>query len=295
MIPARRWVPIILLVGAVLGASLVTVQRQIDSSLAPYRTEEQLLYLTSGEWIRRLSMGYDGLLACVYWTRAVQHYGRQRLAHGDYPLLYPLLDITTTLDPEMILAYRFGALFLTENPPGGPGRPEQAIALLEKGIKANPDYWRFWYDLGFVYYRSLKDYRRASEAFYEGAKNPKARDWMRVMAAEMAAEGGSLRRAYFLWNELYQSTDDPTIRQNAHAHVFGVRADLEIELLQALLKRFEKQTGHEAQSFDDLVGAGFLRRLPLDPVGYPYRLETKGRVRLDPDSPIQYSTLGREE
>ena len=36
------------------------------------------------------------------------------LAADDYPLLYPLLDITTTLDPRFNIAYRFGAIFLAE-------------------------------------------------------------------------------------------------------------------------------------------------------------------------------------
>ena len=34
------------------------------------------------------------------------------LAADAYPLLYPLLDITTTLDPRFNIAYRFGAVFL---------------------------------------------------------------------------------------------------------------------------------------------------------------------------------------
>ena len=38
---------------------------------------------------------------------------------SDYALLYPLLDITTTLDPRFNIAYRFGAIFLAEPYPGG--------------------------------------------------------------------------------------------------------------------------------------------------------------------------------
>ena len=123
MITARRWLPPALLLALLAGVLLVRVQQRLDATLGDYRAEEQLLYLSSGEWVKRLSLGYDGLMACIYWTRAVQHFGRQRLGEKEYKLLYPLLDITTTLDPQLILAYRFGAIFLTEKPPGGPGRP----------------------------------------------------------------------------------------------------------------------------------------------------------------------------
>lgn len=288
MIPARRWLPLALLVALGAGFALVRLQQRLDRSLADYRTEEQLLYLTSGEWVQRLSLGYDGLLACLYWTRAVQHYGRQRIQEGEFKLLFPLLDITTTLDPELLLAYRFGAIFLTEPPPGGPGQPELAIQLLKKGIARNPDYWRFWYDVGFVYYRGLKDYPRASEAFYEGAKHPQARAFMRVMAAKIAAEGGNRALARELWIELLNSTDDPLIRQNALAHL----AEDDIETLEALLARYRQQAGRPAQSFQDLVASGYLRGAPFDPLGYPYRLRPGDRVRLDPKSPLAASAPG---
>ncbi|MBI4467313.1 MAG: tetratricopeptide repeat protein [Acidobacteria bacterium] len=295
MIPVRRWLPGAVLVALVGGYGIVCLQKCIDDALADRGTEQQLLYLSSPQWVKRLAMGYDGLLACIYWTRAVQHFGRERLGTQGYTLLYPLLDITTTLDPEFIWAYRFGSIFLTEEPPRGPGQPEKAIALLQKGLQQHPDDWRLWYDLGFVYYRSLKDYSRAAEAFYSGADKPGAGPWMRVMAAQIAAEGGSRRWARFLWTELYNSTKDRMVRDNALDHLAGLQVDDDIEILHTLLERYRKQTGKPAQSFQELVAAGLLRRLPADPVGYPYRLGPQGRVRLDPQSPITTSTLGREK
>ena len=295
MIPARRWLPMVLLVGLVGGYVLVGVQHRVDATLAEFASGGQLLYLSSPEWVKRLAMGYDGLLACLYWTRAVQHYGRQHMGTvRQYPLLYPLLDITTTLDPELKIAYRFGAIFLSEPPPHGAGRADQAITLIQKGIRHNPDYWYFWYDLGFLYYRGLKDYPRAAAAFAAGAKNPQAGPWMKVMAARIAAEGGDRRWAMFLWNELYKSTDNPYIRKNARDHIYGLQADFDIEFLEALLARYQRTTGQPAASFEPLVAAGVLRGLPLDPAGFPYRLGADGRVRLDPQSPITTSTRGRE-
>ena len=295
MITARRWLPPALLLALLAGVLLVRVQQRLDATLGDYRAEEQLLYLSSGEWVKRLSLGYDGLMACIYWTRAVQHFGRQRLGEKEYKLLYPLLDITTTLDPQLILAYRFGAIFLTEKPPGGPGRPDQAVTLLEKGIRLNPDYWRFWYDLGFVYYRGLQDYQHAAAAFYKGAEHPAAAPWMRIMAAKVEAEGGTREHARFLWTELYNSTDDPIMRQSSLSHLIGLRVDDEIEFLQGLVGRYAKETGKLPRSFADLAAAGMIPGQPLDPLGNPYRIAPDGRVLLDPQSPIITSTLGRRE
>ncbi|MBI4464900.1 MAG: tetratricopeptide repeat protein, partial [Acidobacteria bacterium] len=101
----------------------------------------------------------------------MQYYGgRLRDRKTDFDLLAPLLDITVTLDPQLLIAYRFGAIFLSEHPPRGPGQPEKAVELLQRGIQNNPDVWRLWHELGFIYYWELKDYSKASEAYLEGSK-----------------------------------------------------------------------------------------------------------------------------
>src|SRR5262245_15527885 len=84
--------------------------------------EDQTLYVTSEPALRRLSAGFTALAADLYWIRAIQYYGGLKLrssaaapngaARGvpetpDYKLLYPLLDLTTSLDPEFNIAYRF--------------------------------------------------------------------------------------------------------------------------------------------------------------------------------------------
>lgn len=295
MILPHRWLAVGLLVALLSGYGIFRLQERIDGSLAHYRVEEQFLYLSSGAWVKRLSLGYDGLMACIYWTRAVQNFGRQRLAKGEYKILYPLLDITTTLDPQLILAYRFGAIFLSEEPPGGPGQPQEAVALLKKGIRQNPDYWRLWYDLGFLYYRSLHDYQGAAAAFRQGAKNPKADKWMDILATKVEAEGADRETARFLWNEMYKSTDDPTIREAARAHLIGLLMDDQIVVLQQVVKHYEEKTGKAPPSFAQMAREGWIQGIPLDPAGYPYRISADGRVLIDPETPILTSELGQRQ
>ena len=108
------------------------------------------------------TLGFDALAADLYWIRAIQYFGGRRGCRReprqDYDLLYPLLDLTTTLDPHFNIAYRFGAIFLAEPYPGGPGRPDLAIALLEKGLRGMPDKWEYMQDIGFVHYWWRHDY-----------------------------------------------------------------------------------------------------------------------------------------
>jgi hypothetical protein len=144
------------MLGAVLLAGFVCVwelQEKVDAERATLQLDSDELTLRSPAVMKRLSLEYAPLMGAIYWTRAVQYFGGKHHAHDqNYDQLWPLLDIATTLDPDLIVAYHFGATFMSDAPPRGAGQPDQAVALLERGIKANPEHWRFYQDLGNVYY-----------------------------------------------------------------------------------------------------------------------------------------------
>ena len=288
----RRTIMGLLAVAAI--AALVSIQKRVDASRDAMPQQEEMLYLSSGRWVKRLSLGYDGLLACLYWTRAVQHYGSEKLGLQRYNLLYDLLDITTTLDPELALAYRFGATFLASTPPSGPDRADLAIRLLEKGL-AHDERWEYWFDLGFVYYLRLEDYERSADAFDRGAKFPRAPLSLKVMATRVRASGGSRQTAALLWEQLYNSTDDPSVRSAALAHLMGLRAEADAEALEELVLRFTEQTGRTPEAWEDLVAAGYLQGIPVDPGGVRYVLGPDGVVLLSSHSKITTLELGRAE
>jgi hypothetical protein len=278
----------LLLIALPLGfAGLWQTQRRIDKDLTGLHQEQDELVLRSGKMLKAVSLEYAPLIAELYWTRAVQYYGDKR-AHDDpnFDLLWPLLDITTTLDPQLLAAYRFGATFLSERPIAGAGRPDLGVELVQRGIKANPEYWRFYEDLGFIYYIHLKDYAKASAAFLEGSKNPQAYEWMKVMAARIAEKGESRATSMFLWNELYQSTKDPAIKQNALAHLRLLRAEADCEQLDVLAAEYEKRTGKRPGTVRELINAGMLSGAPLDPFGTVYVFSKNGKAEINPSSPL---------
>ena len=95
---ARVVVLCVVLIGGVVGLQALHEQR----GGPPASSTTNLLYVRSPEAMRRLALSYDGLLADTYWIRAVQHFGATRRStetNNRYDLLYPLLDLTTSLDP----------------------------------------------------------------------------------------------------------------------------------------------------------------------------------------------------
>jgi tetratricopeptide (TPR) repeat protein len=265
-------------------AASVLFLREVDQ-VRSGATLQEVLYVSSPKLLKRLSLGYDGLLADVYWTRAVQYYGGMHHAGGgSYDLLLPLLNITTQLDPHLIPAYEFGGTFLSAKPPRGAGVPLKAVELVEYGIRNNPDDWHLYYDLGFIYYMDLKDYRGAAEAFRRGSEVPNAHPFLRILAARMAEHGGDAQTARMLWTATYETTHDEQVKANAAAHLRALQVDRDVSDLEHGVEIYRQRSGHLPSSFGEMAAAGLLRGIPEDPLGKPYRLTANGKVEVtDPD------------
>jgi tetratricopeptide (TPR) repeat protein len=281
-------------VGLLLFSSLslsVLVLRKSDEAREPTILKESL-YIPSAKAVKALSLGYTGLMADLYWTRVVQYFGGKHHQRADqYKLLAPLLDITTTLDPHLMIAYEFGSIFLAQKPPEGAGDPEAAVALVKKGIRENPEAWRLWYHLGYIYFDELHDSKTASEVFLQGSQVPGALPWMKVLAAALAQHAGEAETARYLWTQIYNSSNDPNIRANAVRRLLALRVDQEVTQLQELADRYRRETATVPGSFLELVQAGYLHGLPVDPLGNPYLL-LDGRVQVSSPDSLPFITKG---
>jgi hypothetical protein len=280
-----RWTAIIAV--PLLFAAIAGLQMRIDSKATSITRAQQELLLRSPSAIKKMSLGYDSLLADIYWTRAVQYYGARFATKGaTFGLLWPLLDITTTLDPKMIVAYRFGAVFLSENGAGGAARPDLAVELVKRGIAANPDEWRLNMDLGFLYYWRLRDYQRSASAFLDGSKKHNAPAWMKIMAARVAQKGGSIETSRMIWSQIYESNQDPKIRERAYQTLRGLKAEEDEMELDQLADEYQKRFGRRPTSLNELRSAGLVSGIPVDPDGYPYVFGSDGKTALDPASSV---------
>ena len=261
-------------IGAVLClAGAVAVHAAQDRWPAPAVDRPELLYVRSPSVMKRVLLGYDAFAADVYWIRALQHFGSERLAPPEhqrtYSLLYPLLDLTTTLDPYFSIAYRFGAIFLGEPYPGGPGRPDLAIALLKKGIAAQPAKWQYLQDLGFVYYWHMRDHKTAAATFQAASDMPGAPNWLRPLAAVTLAEGGQHAASRALWQQLAKA-DEPWLRDSAALRLAQLDA-MEVMETWARVRRER----------------GLAPPVPLDPSGTPFTIDPQtGNITIARESKL---------
>jgi len=276
----------------VLLSAIAFLQVRIDAETRSVAQQKQEVLLTSGPLLKKLSLGYDSLLADIYWTRVVQYYGgKLDVMDPNFELLPPLLDLTTTLDPKLLIAYRYGGIFLSERQPVGLGRPDLGAELIKRGIAANPDEWRLDFDLAFIYFWHERDYAKASAAFLQGSMIPGAPDWMATMAARMADKSKELDNARALWSEIYRSTQSPKVKAMALARLTTLKVLMEEGWLNDEFREYLQRFGRPPKSTEDLKTAGIIPGVPIDPAGFRYIFGPDGKARLDPRSPVVIESL----
>jgi hypothetical protein len=268
------------------------VQDRVESRLGKYRQEPDLLFFSSPDLIKKMALGYDSLLADIYWMRTIQYYGN-RDAADKRPLRYKnlatLLDITTTLDPNLLDAFRSGSLFLAEADPIGAGQPQEGLKLLDKGISTHPEEWQLYYDKGFIYYMNLQDYKAAGEVWLSGSRLPEAPVWMQNLAAMSLSKGGAVEIAIGLWRRQYEESDRESVKENARNHLLSFQVAGDLWTLEAMISRYQEKTGSLPQNLKELVRGKSRKYATIDPLGTPYQYDPKtGKVSLSPETKIRF-------
>jgi hypothetical protein len=260
-----RFVPLVF-VGLLALANVA-----IEGTVRPKRGTEQILYFPSGERVKLLWSGFEGLGGDIYWLRTIQYYGGQRAFAQEkrYDLLAPLLDITATLAPRFDIVYKYGAIFLAEPNPLGADDPEGAIALMERGVAANPESWRMRQHLAYCTYLYHGDLRAASTILQDAAKLPGAPFWLETLAAQFLA-GEERAAARAMWIDLFQRAETETVKLIARTNLKRLDAMDAMDALRDRVDEYRRLKGRLPQTLDELRAAGLVPAVPNDPTNVPF-------------------------
>lgn len=285
------------LLALLLVPLLPLAERSAQARLGAEGGRADVLYLWSGPQVRRLADGFHDVLADIYWLRTVQYFGSQRAfaAKSNYALLRPLIDITTSLDPRMEIAYRYGATFLAESYPAGAGEPKAAIEVLEKGVHNNPLSWRLRQELALFHHFFLGNGQEASRILLEAARLPGAPHILETLAADVLSRRGDRATSRTLWQRIYDEAEAGAMKGNAEIHLQQIDALDAVDVLRAAAEAFRARSGRWPSSLEELRRVGLLQGRLVDPVGVPfdYNPET-GRPSLARSSPLWRRDLVQE-
>jgi tetratricopeptide (TPR) repeat protein len=266
----------------------VALARFVDARRSPVdvSANDESLYLNA-KTAKRISLGFNGLAADWYWMRSLQYVGRKiieqegnasldDLSQLDLRLLAPLLENATTLDPEFLDPYEYAAVVLPAID------VQEAIRITRKGIDANPNAWRLYQHLGYIYWQQ-HDYAAAAEVYGRGAQIPGVPSWMQAMKARMAAEGGSRNTAREIYTRMFEQSVDEKVKQMAEKRLMQLDSLDQRDELHKLLAAYRTRTGRCPATWREINLPG----APLDPSGAPYVLNSgKCEVELGQGSEI---------
>jgi len=182
---------------AALFAGAGWLQAATWSRIQPARGEE-LLYFPSGVFVKPAALGFETAAADVAWLRAIQYYGEHRLTDQKFEAIGHVMSIVTDLDPRFESAYVFGAFALAQEM----RRPDDGLALLHKGRRANPDSWRLAFETGFLHYVCRHDFAAAASCFVQAARLPGHPDYVERFAAFASQRAGNQELAVLLWKRV---------------------------------------------------------------------------------------------
>lgn len=278
---------IVLLVSLLLSVVLVRVidARKNDAQNA---FGDEALYV-SPTAAKHLTLAFNGLAADWYWMHSLQYVGGKivtfedthtegfTLADLDLHLLPSLLRMSTTLDPQFLAPYEYGAMLLPEL------NSDEAIALVNSGIANNPSSWRLYQHLGYIYWRR-NDYENASAAYATGAKLSGAPPWMAAMGARMKADGGSRDAAREMYRHLYDVSNDSSVKDMVEKQLMRLDYLDQRDAIRNILTAYKEKNGRCPTSWRDVTNELRALRMPLDastgapldPSTTPYELIKNG-------------------
>jgi tetratricopeptide (TPR) repeat protein len=266
----KRIVPVILLTFSIAVGIHYRISETFRSQGSLFT---QMLYLPSGKYLKPVSFGYYSMLADAVFLWSIQYYGDPGF-HPKMEYLKHTYDIIAELDPPYIDAYQTGALFMFYE-----GRnPKAGLALLDKGIANNPKEWILPVDAGFYCMMMTKDYKMAADYFRKASQIPGVPQQAKRVWAVMDYKAGDKKQSYEIWKEVYESTQNATVKQSSYQHLHDLKVMIDVEDINAAIAKYKELHQRPPLNLAQLSASGILKEMPTDPDGDPYEYDPSAGI-----------------
>lgn len=203
----------------------------------------------------------------------------ERMDAQDYRVLATLQQDVSWLHPAHEDNYYVAAAILPWN-----GQLEAAKYILARASDARPFDWQPPFYYGFNAWYFGKDPVAGAEWLVRASNHSQdeiVRIHLQQLAARWVAQGGDRSLAMRFHREMARNT-----RHKAFASFLEKRA-LRLEailMLETAVESFRKATGGSPRTLSEIVDAGYLNAIPVDPFGMKFVISGDGMVLLETPS-----------
>jgi hypothetical protein len=237
-----------------------------------------LLYMPTAEYLKILSMGNEGLMADYLYLWAIQYYSQFK-PNEQYFYLDKIFNQITDLDPHFKDAYLIGAvMMLIERERDPEARKESVLALLEKGIKANPEDSSLAEEAAWKCYIFFKD-REKAEAFIRVAlSRPNVSHRARRFLGRLLEERWTLKESIDYWQQVLDEAGSDFQKSVSRNSLYDLLVARDRQVFEPYLKAFKIIRGRPAVGWRELIEMFRLPEALKDPVGVEYKIDRDGET-----------------
>jgi|GEM_PF-230389 len=275
-IAPTKFIIIYLIIMAICLYLAISIQKRIDTQKGLHKKEGIDIVVPSGQYMKVAVLGYNNVVADLYYLKAHQYVGTQEVRKADFPQLYPIIDLVTDLDPKFLSPHFFGGLALSLTGM----HVDESILILKKAYKMDPTVWQTGFYLGFNYWYYLQEYDRAVEYTSKAASQPGAPSFLSALAANLYAESKRPDMAIDFLKNLKETTKAEDAKKDIDARIIVAEVTRDAQILEDAIERFKKRYNKMPATLDDLVKKGIIDSIPIEPNGGYYFIDSKtGEVK----------------
>jgi tetratricopeptide (TPR) repeat protein len=258
-----------LLVAALLalGLGIHSTSLRLEQFITERHAAGDVGPLPNGKALRVISLGFERLVADLFWLRTGYYIGDEASGRAGYPAAGRLAELVTDIDPYFTTAYVIMNSVLAELR----RRPEDAIPLLEKGLRYNDHYWRLHFLQGFNYFFARSDFLRAAEHIGE-ASTRGGPDYLPLLATRLYAEAGQPETAIAFVKARLLQAESPQVQSVLEERLRNLVIKRDLLSIDEAIEGYRAIHGAPPSDVAALAREGHLNREPLDPEGNPYRI-----------------------
>ncbi len=256
-----------------LALALHRTNRWLESGATRLEPTGDVGALPDGKALRVLSLGFERVVADLFWLRTVYYLGDDVSHRAGYPAAARLAELVTDIDPYFDSAYILMNSVLTVLR----REPEAAIRLLDKGIAHLPGLWKLHFLQGFNHFMYGHDYKRAAQHMRAAAElgGP---PYLPLLASRLYHRAGDPDTALAFLELRIAEAETPEVRAELEGRLRDVWIARDLAAIDAALERWRKPAAPTRVA--ELYDAGLLAREPRDPAGNVYVLRD-GRAACD--------------
>ena len=236
----------------------ITFQSLHDDLVPPFTTKLALAKrnLLPPQILPYISFGFSGIMADMYWIRAIQDFVAWNGKEGFYIGYFKNI---ATLDPKFEYPYLFNILTVPRNK--NVATLNMIAQISEKGLTAIPESWKIPFYLGTQYYIFTRAYEPAQKYIGIAAEKKSAPEGVYLLYSTFIAKDLYTREQKMgltqkLVKIIYNNTDNEIIKKLAAQ---GFQQEVITQLLEKGILAHKEQYKHYPKNIEEMLSVNLIK------------------------------------